>query len=279
MSLRPLVRYQGGKRRVAGSIVEALDLDACRPYAEPFVGAGAVYVEARRRGWRGPAVLGDVNAGVVAAWTCLHDLELGAELVEQLADRATWPRTNEAYLAVAGAPPPERLPELAATWWWLSNAGFGGKPVSPAGDRWRHHGAAFDWHRARHGTLGPSAKGASPMLFGPMVDRAARLVAGLAGAPTEVHLADHRDLPIPAGAAVYLDPPYGNTTGYRAGEAPDVLRWAARLDVGGPVLVSWGELLDAPAWRCRELRARDGQSLDKLGGGGTRREVLLFRRW
>lgn len=273
------MRYQGGKRRVAGAIVEALDLGADRPLAEPFIGAGAVYVEARRRGWTGPAVIGDVNAGVVAAWTCLHHPDLGAELVELLAERATWARENAAYLAEGARPPPERLPELAATWWWLSFAGFGGKPVAPVAGRWRHHGAAFDWHRERHGTLGPSAKGASPMQFGAMLPRARELHRALAGAPTEVHLADHRDLPIPAGAAVYNDPPYGGTTGYRAGAAPDVLRWAARLDVGGPVLVSWGEPIDTPAWRCAELRARDGQSLDKLGGGGTRREVLLFRRW
>lgn len=279
MSLRPLVRYQGGKRRLAPAIVEALALGRDRPYAEPFVGAGAVYVEARRRGWRGAAVLGDVNAGVVAAWTCLHDPDLGAELVELLAERATWDRTNAAYLDVAGKPPPERLPELAATWWWLSFAGFGGKPVSPAEGRWRHHGAAFDWHRERHGRLGPSAQGASPMLFGVMVPRARELARALAGAPAEVHLADHRDLPIPTDASVYADPPYGGTTGYRAGGAPDVLRWAARLDVAGPVLVSWGAPVELPAWRWRELRARDGQSLDKLGGGGTRREVLLFRRW
>lgn len=277
--MRALIRYQGGKRRMAGAIVEALDLGSARPYAEPFVGAGAVYVEARRRRWRGPAVLGDVNAGVVAAWTCLHDPDLAAELLEALAVRATWERTNARYLEAAAEPPPERLPELAATWWWLSFAGFGGKPVSPAVGRWRHHGAAFDWHRERHGRLGPSAKGSSPMLFGVMVERARELARALAGAPTEVYLADHRDLPIAPAAAVYADPPYAGTTGYRAGDAGDVLRWAARLEVAGPVVVSWGNPVELPAWEVREGRARDGQSLDKLGGGGTRREVLLVRRW
>jgi DNA adenine methylase len=57
---RALFRYQGGKQKLCGSIVDIFPRGIKR-YIEPFIGAGSVYLELRNRGFSGPAFLGDWN--------------------------------------------------------------------------------------------------------------------------------------------------------------------------------------------------------------------------
>jgi DNA adenine methylase len=58
--VKALFRYQGGKQRLCGRLVDLFPSGVCR-YFEPFIGAGSVYLEYHRRGFRGPAFLGDWN--------------------------------------------------------------------------------------------------------------------------------------------------------------------------------------------------------------------------
>ena len=60
---KPLFRWQGGKQRLRGFIVNAFPEGYGR-YLEPFVGAGSVCLAVRNGRFRGPVLLGDGNPDV-----------------------------------------------------------------------------------------------------------------------------------------------------------------------------------------------------------------------
>ena len=79
-----LFRWAGGKGRIADALFARIDtrlsLRQVEPYAdraprwiEPFVGGGAMALEALRRGLAHKYILADASADVISVYEALHD--------------------------------------------------------------------------------------------------------------------------------------------------------------------------------------------------------------
>ncbi|MFK7931050.1 MAG: DNA adenine methylase [Myxococcota bacterium] len=123
--MRPLLKWAGGKARLAQSIGEAFQ-DPCKGvYYEPFCGAGSVFLYRRSKGQIDGAVLSDINPKLVAVHTAVRDtLDL---LLEEL-DRLPQEDWRERYYEVRESynEGPHEGPAHAARFIWLNRAGFNG---------------------------------------------------------------------------------------------------------------------------------------------------------
>ena len=73
VAARPILKWAGGKARLAEAIDRAFGEECNGTYLEPFVGAAAVYLY-RRRHWRiGRSVLSDVNEKLVETHRAVRD--------------------------------------------------------------------------------------------------------------------------------------------------------------------------------------------------------------
>lgn len=124
--MKPLLKWAGGKARLAQMICEAFDGPSERTYVEPFLGSAAVFLYRRAQGHlRGPVVLGDANPKLVAFHVAVRDhvddvlVELGALPGED------W---RERFYAVRDAfnAGPFEGPRHGARLLWLNRAGFNG---------------------------------------------------------------------------------------------------------------------------------------------------------
>lgn len=64
----PFLKWAGGKDRQADLILGLFPEYIGATYHEPFLGAGAVFLAARRSGFSGPAVLSDLNSDLIDCW-------------------------------------------------------------------------------------------------------------------------------------------------------------------------------------------------------------------
>ncbi|MBA2320421.1 MAG: Dam family site-specific DNA-(adenine-N6)-methyltransferase [Deltaproteobacteria bacterium] len=123
--MRPLLKWAGGKARLARQIDFAF-VDGCAGvYYEPFVGSAAVYLYRRSQARIRDAVLSDVNGKLVALHCAVRDC--ADDVVDALADLpiADWrERYYEVREAFNGGP--WVGPEHAARFIWLNRAGFNG---------------------------------------------------------------------------------------------------------------------------------------------------------
>jgi len=132
-NLTPAVGYMGGKRRIAKRIVSMLPKNPS-VYIEPFVGMGAVYLQLRKEGYRGPAILADAHPCVAEFWRILHSSE-AQNLVE--ACRALHAvQTSAEFYAIAKMPAPSSRIERVAMFLWIVNYSFGNRPPGIEGDKW-----------------------------------------------------------------------------------------------------------------------------------------------
>lgn len=123
--MRPLLKWAGGKARLAERIGEAFDAPCRQTYYEPFCGSGAVFLNLRSRGLVERAVLADVNPKLIAVHTAVRDT-----LDDVLAELHALPKEDwrERYYDVREAfnVGPFTGPGHAARFLWLNRAGFNG---------------------------------------------------------------------------------------------------------------------------------------------------------
>lgn len=70
--MKPLIKWAGGKARLAPTIAEALG-PIERKYYEPFLGGAAVFLHLRSTGFDGQAVLTDTNERLINMYQILRD--------------------------------------------------------------------------------------------------------------------------------------------------------------------------------------------------------------
>lgn len=118
---RPFFKWAGGKRRIASAIVDLFP-PSFDDYVEPFLGGGAVFLEAARRRPSAYFSLSDKSVDVIAAWKAVaaHVDDL-VDVLKHLA-RDT---TSAGYLRERGAHP-QTVVDRAARFLYLNRLGFNG---------------------------------------------------------------------------------------------------------------------------------------------------------
>lgn len=118
--VRPVAPYLGGKRNLAGRLVERIDAIPHRIYAEPFVGMGGVFFRRQQRPRK--EVINDISADVVNLFRLLQ------RHYQQLLDVLKWQVCSRAEFERLIATDPSRLTDLerAARFLYLQRASFGG---------------------------------------------------------------------------------------------------------------------------------------------------------
>jgi DNA adenine methylase len=123
--MKPILKWAGGKARLAGQISEVLGEPCEGTYYEPFVGSAAVYLHLRAAGRIGRAVLSDANPKLVEVHKAVRDDVEGLMKALHALPTEDW---RERYYEVREAyneGPWEGI-EHAARFLWLNRAGFNG---------------------------------------------------------------------------------------------------------------------------------------------------------
>ena len=123
--MKPLMKWAGGKARLAAQIADAF-AEPCRGvYYEPFLGSGAVFLHLHAAGLVRRAVLSDANPKLVEVHRAVRD-----RLEELLRELAALPDEDwrERYYDVREAynQGPFEGPRHAARFLWLNRAGYNG---------------------------------------------------------------------------------------------------------------------------------------------------------
>jgi DNA adenine methylase len=125
--MKPLLKWAGGKSRLASEICDAFGAPCTRTYFEPFVGSASVFLHRRAAGRiHGKAVLSDLNPKLVAFHVAVRDDVDGVILaLERLPRGDDW---RERYYEVREAfnRGPHEGADHAARFCWLNRAGFNG---------------------------------------------------------------------------------------------------------------------------------------------------------
>ena len=156
-------------------------------------------------------------------------------------DRALFDRLRTSPAAVPGA-------ERAATHLFLSARTYRGKPVYPDNDGWRTHGFDPEYRQPKQMGENTNPRGWSNPR--PLLAKKVRAFDAWEGPPVRVLACRAEDVTPTASAWVYIDPPYGNATGYphdltRACLLDVARRWA---EAGARVAVSEAEPLPLHGW-------------------------------
>lgn len=266
----PIVGYHGGKRRLLPVIRPFLEPQLIQRYVEPFTGMGAVYLDLRARGYRGPALLADSNRCVGDLWRLLHDGGMSAQLIE--AASSLQPTTDVRVYSDTLCKDEEDPIRRVALFLWLTNYAYAG--VAPL-----YRGEGRGW-------VGSGCKLAGCQKWGrafsweKCVERlvaAARLLEGL---PCMVY-DSAQDVPVGPEDTVYADPPYLGTRGYGVkGKDNKEERDFSPLICGWPaqqILYSEARLLELEWYRIStEVVARASKRTDK-GSIGKRVEYIYMK--
>jgi DNA adenine methylase len=256
--MRPLVKWAGGKAKLADRIDAAFETRCTGTYFEPFCGGAAVFLYRRAKGNVGPAVLADANARLIGMYRAVQrDVEAVIDALAAMPELQgdAWPDTYYAVRAAFNADA-DGGPEQAARLLWLNRGCFNGLYRE-------NRGGSFNVPVGRNKAMAPPRDD--------VVREVARLLEGveLLVAPFDVTLARAG-----AGDQVYCDPPYvpsldgGGFTSYKSGGFDDAAQQAladavvAAAARGATVVVSNH---DTPAVR-RELypAARGFQVVEPL---------------
>jgi len=244
--LSPPLPYQGGKRRIAPAILDIIRPDPGEPFWDLCCGAGAVTMEAIRRGHptylcvmvdAGPwgEVWRDIGRGT-------FDLKLLAALLRDVPDPTKdFAKTKEHGVWLSKQP--VEAAARPAVYLVLQAGSWGGRAIGwDSALGWRHSGFHPGW------TPKPTSISKRPVLpFHPLpatlYERMAALcdlMLGVCGLPTDVRMV------YPQRGKAYLDPPYIATADYPAGFL-NVEAYARSLPV--PSWVSEGRALHEGALR------------------------------
>jgi DNA adenine methylase len=123
--VKPILKWAGGKSKLAPAICDAFGGDCRGVYYEPFVGSAAVFLFRRSRGQIRKAVLSDVNVKLMAFHRAVRD-----QVDEVVKELARLPQTDwrERYYDVRDAynDGPWDGPAHAARFVWINRACFNG---------------------------------------------------------------------------------------------------------------------------------------------------------
>lgn len=123
--MKPILKWAGGKARLAPDIYRGFG-EPCRgTYFEPFVGSGAVFLHRRAEGTIGRAVLADVNEKLMEVHRAVRD---NVEPLLRALDDLSTDDWRDRYYDVRDAynDGPTRGVLHAARFIWLNRAGFNG---------------------------------------------------------------------------------------------------------------------------------------------------------
>jgi len=125
MILKPILKWAGGKARLAPQIAHAFDARCDGVYYEPFVGSAAVFLYLKSQGLVGRSVLSDANGKLVEVHKAVRDQ---VDDVLEALTRLPGEDWRERYYDVREAynDGPWRGPDHAARFLWLNRAGFNG---------------------------------------------------------------------------------------------------------------------------------------------------------
>lgn len=270
--MTPVVGYHGGKRRLLSRIRPALPApDSIHRYVEPFVGMGAVYLDLRKRGYVGPALLADANEVVADFWRIVHTR--GRELVDA-AEGLNATMDPDVYFAVLAEDEPDVIARCAK-FLWITNYSYAN--VAPV-----YRGGGKGWSGSGC-KLTSAAKWGKTFPWDRCVARLKTVCSALDGMDVEV-LDDVSEYVSRPGDVVYADPPYFGRRGYapagnanreKTDYAPTVFGWRSRC----VVLSETRELSVPDGWECSsgEVTARASRRHDK-GSVGRRSEWLYIWR-
>ena len=123
--MKPLLKWAGGKARLASQINDAFKVPCRGTYYEPFLGAGAVFFHRRAEGTVGRAVLSDVNARLMEVHRVIRD---DVEGLLSALDELPGEDWRERYYGVRERynEEPQRGRAHAARFMWLNRAGYNG---------------------------------------------------------------------------------------------------------------------------------------------------------
>lgn len=222
--VRPVAPYLGGKRGLAGRVVERIEATPHTVYAEPFVGMGGVFL--RRRRAPKVEVINDYSRDVATFFRVLqrHYVAFMEMMRFQLTTRAEFERL--------AATDPATLTDLerSARFLYLQRTAFGGKISG------RHFGVSRD----RPGRFDISKLG--PMLE----DLHSRLSGVVIECLPYAGFIERYDGP---NTLFYLDPPYWGSEGdYGRGmfDRADFERLAGLLrDLSGRFIMSLNDVSEA----------------------------------
>ena len=206
--MKPILKWAGGKARLAPSISEAFAEPCKGTYIEPFIGSGAVYLYRHANDEVGDAVLADINPKLIGVHVAIRDA-----VDDVLGELSRMPREGyEAhYYGIRDAfnEGPYTGPAHAARFIWLNRACFNGL-----------------YRENRKGFFNVPV-GRYKRVSLPPPDAFRAVSAALQG--VELVIADFREVVGRAGKGdqVYCDPPYvpltatANFTGYAKGDFAD----------------------------------------------------------
>ena len=123
--VRPLLKWAGGKSRLAPQICAAFGAPCRGTYYEPFIGSGSVFFYRRAMGMVNKAVLSDANDKLIEVHRAVRDDVRGVlDKLDQLPKDDWRERYYEVREDYNGGPPRGML--HAARFLWLNRAGFNG---------------------------------------------------------------------------------------------------------------------------------------------------------
>jgi site-specific DNA-adenine methylase len=235
-------------------------------YIEPFVGMGALYLDLRGRGFRGPVTLADSHPQVASFWRQLHTD--AAPLVAAAERLTNEPATADRFYNALDEHPDNEA-ELVAWFLWLTNFSYGNHPNVYRGG-WSHH----------HGTkLTSAAKWNKTFPWAACVDRLRSVARVVEGMPTTVVT----DAAVALARAtsdsyVYADPPYHRQRRY-SGSDEAVTYVDLIASALGTIVLSESPII---AERLSGWRREDGTITARMSGGdgatpGGRIESIYIR--
>jgi DNA adenine methylase len=187
---RPIMRYHGGKWRLAPWIIEHFPAHRC--YVEPFGGAASVLMRKPRSY---AEVYNDLDNSLVALFLVLRDPALAAEL-ERVVRLTPFARAEFEAAYEHTAEPVEAARRLLVR----AAMGFGSAAAN------RQHRTGFRGNTTRSGSTPASDWGAYPDLIASFTDRLRGVVIERAEAATVLAKYDSRE------TLHYVDPPYPHGT-------------------------------------------------------------------
>lgn len=266
--LVPVVGYVGGKRRLLPVLRPYFDPYRISLYAEPFAGMGAVYLDLRARGYRGPAILAESNEYVRQFWQMAHGPS-GVRLLREASLLEKWPHTEDGFWRMMSEPCDGA--EMVARGLWLTNVMYANLPptITEAG-----------WVAPRgSGTkLKSAAKWNKTFPWAPCVTRLDRVIRSLEGLPCDVFDDGIRALgELPVAATVFADPPYEDKAGYGKGNGRAYVSAVFSTCASNVVFTECASFDTPIGWRVESTEVVARQAGPFNGARGKRREWLYVK--
>ena len=261
--LVPPCSYQGGKQRISRQVVDHIfadsSIDSDSRFFDVCCGSGAITVELLNRGVAPERIVMIDISSWGAVWEKIGKGEFDLDLFKSYLDLVPREKTLIHAFATELATMPASVDEVYK-YLVLQACSFGGKQIWRDGDKWRN--AFF----RRHWLPTASSVRQSPanvMQPGPegLYERVVRLVGAAAGvraiqADVMALLLEEYD----ARSAIYVDPPYLNTTTYGFGF--DITAFVDAVQAKGPatLFVSEAAPVSSDAVRIHHSGPRGGIS-------------------